>query len=110
MAVVMTRVTPLMLPPTIITAPTSDTARPKAVKPTVSTARRSCSNISSAAVKGPAPSERSWSPPSSSASCTSRRVNAVISGSTSTACAITIAPGVKSRPKDPSGPARDSSR
>ena len=36
MAVVMTRVKPSMLPPTTMTAPTSDTARPNAANTTVS--------------------------------------------------------------------------
>ena len=38
MAVVMTRVKPSMLPPTIITAPTSEIARPKQASSTVSSA------------------------------------------------------------------------
>ena len=50
--VVITRVKPSMLPPTIITAPTSAMARPKAAISTVSTAQRSCTSISSAQVSG----------------------------------------------------------
>ena len=47
MAVVITRVTPSMLPPTIITAPTSAIARPNAARTIVtSEKRRSCSNAS----------------------------------------------------------------
>ena len=62
MAVVMTRVNPSMLPPTIITAPTSDTARPKAVISTVSKAYRSSQAISRLRMPSPAPSELSCSP------------------------------------------------
>ena len=39
-----------------------------------------------------------------------RWTRAAMMGKTSTVCTITMAPGVKSRPKLPSGPARDSSR
>ena len=108
--VVITRVTPSMLPPTIITAPTSEIARPNAVSITVATAQRSCSSINSAQVKGRAPIERSWSPPSRKLSCTSWRESAAITGSTKIVCAITIALGVNKMPIAPSGPLRDSSR
>ncbi len=109
-AVVITRVTPTMLPPTIITVPTSEIARPNAVSMIVSRPKRSCTSISSALVSGPAPSERSWSPPSCIASTTSRRASAAINGMTSRVCATTIALGVNRMPKAPSGPERDSSR
>jgi len=52
------------LPPTIITAPTSDTARPNAGSKIVATAQRSCSSISAAQTSGLPPIERNWSPPS----------------------------------------------
>ena len=110
MVVVMTRVKPSMLPPTIITAPTSAMARPKAAISTVSTAQRSCTSISSAQVSGAAPIERNWSPPSRSESPTSWRVSAATIGSTRMVCAMTIALGVKRMPQEPSGPLRDSSR
>ena len=106
----MTRVKPSMLPPTIITAPTSATARPKAVSAIINTAKRSCSSISRADKNGPAPSERSWSPPLRRASITNRRESAAMSGTTNTVCAITMAVGVKSKPHSPSGPERDSNK
>ena len=109
-AVVITRVTPSMLPPTIITAPTSAIARPNAVSSIVTTAQRSCSSISSAPASGPAPIERSWSPPSRSASATTWRDSAATTGSTRIVCAMTIAVGVNRMPHAPSGPLRDSSR
>ena len=110
MAVVITRVTPSMLPPTIITAPTSATARPKAVSSTVTTPKRRCTSIRSALSHGPAPIERSWSPPSARPSSTRRRVSAAISGTTRMLCATTMAVGVKRMPRLPNGPDRLSSR
>ena len=110
MVVVMTRVTPSMLPPTIITAPTSAMARPKAAISTVITAQRPCTSISKAQVTGAAPIERSWSPPSRQASPTNWRVSAATIGSTSMVCAMTMAVGVNRMPHEPSGPLRDSSR
>ncbi len=57
MAVVITRVTPSMLPPTIITAPTSAIARPNAARTIVtSEKRRSCSSAA-AERHGVAPSD-----------------------------------------------------
>ncbi len=108
--VVMTRVTPSMLPPTIITAPTSETARPNAVSSTVTTDQRSCTSMSSARVSGPAPIEPSWSPPSRRLSATSWRESAAMIGRTRMVWATTIAAGVKRMPHEPSGPLRDSSR
>ena len=106
----MTRVTPSMLPPTIITAPTSAMARPNAVSRIVSTANRSCSSSTAPACSFVAPNECNWSPPSRSASSTSRRDSAAISGRTRMLCAMTIAVGVNRMPSGPSGPARDNSR
>ena len=45
-----------------------------------------------------------------SASSTAWRVSAVATGSTSTACASTMALNENSQPRNPSGPERDSSR
>ena len=99
-----------MLPPTIITAPTSDTARPNAVMTTVSNAYRSSHTSSRLRTSGPAPSERSCSPCARSASSTAWRVSAVTTGSTRMACASTIALNENSQPRKPSGPLRDSSK
>ena len=105
MAVVITRVTPSMLPPTIITAPTSAIARPKAASSTVSSAQRLVPASAARRCSGRAPSERSWSPPSRSASPTSWRVSAATIGSTRIVCAITIAVGVNRMPQRAERPA-----
>ena len=109
MAVVMTRVTPSMLPPTMMTAPTSAAARPKPASTTVTSEKR----VSQSSV----PPRPSASRPASAAARVfvpgvldhlarqrgdDRRHEIV--------CAITIAVGVNRRPSSPSGPARDSSR
>ncbi len=60
-AVVMVRVTPSMLPPTIITAPTSEAARPNPASTMVSSETRvSQSSVGTARVRD-TPSERSCS-------------------------------------------------
>src|SRR2546427_100749 len=59
MAVVITRVTPSMFPPTIITAPTSAAARPNPARIVVSNENRVSQSSVSAAPKPPAPRERS---------------------------------------------------
>src|SRR6266849_3100561 len=59
MVVVITRVTPSMFPPTIITAPTSAAARPNPARIVVSSENRVSQSSVSAALKRPAPSERS---------------------------------------------------
>ena len=77
-----------MLPPTIITAPTSAIARPNAASTMVtSEKRRSCSSAS-AETTGPAPSDWNCSAYSRHASATACRASAAISGKTSTAWAI----------------------
>ena len=106
----MTRVKPSMLPPTIITAPTSDTARPKAVMPTVSSANRSSHSSRAARCQRLAPSDCHCSPWARSASSMAWRVRAVTTGTTSTVCATTIAWKLNIQPRKPSGPERDSSR
>ena len=83
-------------------------ARPNAISSSVTTAQRSCSSISSARRSGRAPIERSWSPPSRSASTTTWRASAATTGTTRIVCAITIAGGVKRMPHEPSGPLRES--
>ena len=110
-AVVITRVTPSMLPPTIITAPTSAAARPKPASTTVSSEKRvSQSSVQTKSRAARAPSERSCSSYSRHASSITWRASAATIGVISTVCAMTIAVGVNSRPSAPSGPARDSSR
>ena len=110
MAVVMTRVNPSILPPTIITAPTSEIARPKAVISTISSASRASQASSSARIAVPAPQERSCSPCKTSASSTAWRDRAAATGNTSTAWASTMAWKLNSQPQAPSGPERDSSK
>jgi hypothetical protein len=99
-----------MLPPTIITAPTSETARPKAASSTVSTAMRSSHSSSRPLVHRPAPSERSCSPFCSQLDSTALARQRGHDRHHQHVCAITIRPGVNSRPQEPSGPERDSSR
>ena len=94
--------------PTIITAPTSEMARPKATSKTVRTPQRSCSNNSAARMPAPAPMEANCSPPSRSALSTKRRDKAAIKGTTKRLCAMTMAVGVNKIPHSPKGPARDS--
>ena len=82
LAVVITRVKPSMLPPTIMTAPTSDTARPKPVSTTVIKAYRSFQINRQARTKTPAPIDRNASPCSLSACEITCRVSAVTTGKT----------------------------
>ena len=96
--VVITRVTPSMLPPTIITAPTSAAARPKPASTTVSSEKRMSHRSVSAAVHLRAPSERSCSRYSRQASSTICRESAAMIGRIRIVCAITIAVGVKRMP------------
>ena len=109
-AVVMTRVTPSMFPPTMITAPTSAAARPKPASTIVTSEKRRSQSSVTAAPNRFSPSERSCSRYSSQASSTTCRESAATIGVIRIVCAITIAVGVNSSPNAPSGPARDSSR
>ena len=59
--VVMTRVTPSMLPPTMMTAPTSDAARPKPAITRVASVKRKSQSSVAAAPSLVSPSERSCS-------------------------------------------------
>ena len=99
-----------MLPPTIITAPTSDMARPMpASSATSSEWRQSWIRV---CMLWPRlkPITRNSGAYSRQASSTIGRVSAAISGTTSIIWAITIAPGENSRPRLPKGPERDSAR
>ena len=98
-AVVITRVTPSMLPPTIITAPTSEAARPKPASTIVTSEKRRSHSSVSAAPSRVSPSERSCSRYSSHASATTWRDSAAIVGVIRIVCAITIAVGVNRMPQ-----------
>ena len=108
--VVITRVTPSMLPPTIITAPTSAIARPNPASSTVASEKRVSHSSVSAALTVPAPSDVSCSRYSVHASATIWRDSAAMIGAIRIVCAMTIAAGVNRMPNAPSGPARDSRR
>ena len=91
-AVVITRVTPSMLPPTIITAPTSALARPRPASTAVRSEKRMSQSTVSAAARTPStPSERSCSSYSRQASSTAWRQSAAMIGRMRIVCAITIA-------------------
>ena len=110
MVVVMTRVTPSMLPPTMITAPTSAAARPNPASTIVTSEKRRSQSSVIAAPNLLSPSDRSWSRYSSHASSTTWRESAATIGVIRIVWATTIAVGVNSSPSAPSGPARDRSR
>ena len=106
----MTRVKPSMLPPTIITAPTSEMARPKAVTPIVNNAKRSSQASNKLRTHGPAPSDAHCSPCWRSTSSTTCRVSAATTGTTKMNWANTMALKLNIQPKKPKGPVRDSSK
>src|ERR1041385_2631671 len=110
MVVVITRVTPSMFPPTIITAPTSAAARPNPARIGVRSEKRVSQSRVSAAFIRPAPSDRSCSSYSSQASSIAWRESAAMIGRIRIVWATTIAEGVKRIPSAPSGPARESKR
>src|SRR5882762_387429 len=110
MVVVITRVTPSMFPPTIITAPTSAAARPNPARIVVSSENRVSQSSVRAAFTRPAPSERSCSSYSRQASSIAWRESAAMIGRIRIACATTIAEGVNRIPSAPNGPARESKR
>src|SRR5712671_3856010 len=109
-AVVIVRVKPSILPPTIITVPTSAAARPKPASMVVVRLKRASHNSVMTRPSGPirmAVSSSRYSAHRSSIVC---RVSAARIGVTRSAWAITMAFGVNSSPSAPSGPERDSSR
>src|SRR5882724_8270930 len=108
--VVITRVTWSMLPPTIITAPTSAEARPKPASTAVTRLKRPSHSSVQMAPPGVAPSDRSCSLYSTHRSSTTWRASAATIGAISTVWATIIASGVNSRPSTPNGPLRDSSK
>src|SRR5260221_2933349 len=109
-AVVMVRVKPSILPPTMMTAPTSAAARPKPASSVVTRLKRA--SQTSVATRPTAPpfvtaSSPRYTPHTSPCVC---RVSAAMIGATSTVCAMIIARGVKRSSQAPSGPERDSAR
>ena len=109
-AVVITRVTWLMLPPTMITAPTSAEARPKPARNAVARLKRPSQIKVGTARSGPTPSARSCSSYSWRRSSMVWRLSAAMIGVISTVWAMIMAAGEYSRPKPPMGPALDSIR
>ena len=110
-AVVMVRVWPAMLPPTISTAPTSALARPKpASMPVMRLKRPSQSSVGTARSRDE-PSERSCSAYSAQRSSMTLRVSDSTIGRISTNCASTIAGGREEQPeRAEAARERDSSR
>ena len=108
--VVITRVTPSMLPPTIMTAPTSAIARPNPASNTVASEKRVSHSSVNTARMVRAPSEISCSRYSPHASATICRDSAAMIGVMRMVCAMIIAVGVNRIPSAPNGPARDSSK
>lgn len=110
MAVVIVRVKPSMLPPTIITAPTSAAARPKPASSAVSRLKRASNNSVVMRPSEPTSIAYNSSRYSSQRSSIVWRVRAAIIGRIRRACAMIIAAGVNKIPRSPSGPERDSRR
>ncbi len=109
-AVVMVRVKPSILPPTIMTAPTSAAARPKPASSAVSRLKRASHNRVAMRPAGPTSIAVNSSRYSPQRSSTVWRVSAAMIGTISMVCAITMADGVNRMPNSPSGPDRDSNR
>jgi hypothetical protein len=108
--VVITRVYPAMLPPTMMTAPTSALARPKPARSAVVRLKRASQRSVGMARRMEEPSDFSCASYSSQRSSITCRVSETTIGSTSTAWATIIAAGVKSRLSSPSGPERERRR
>ncbi len=99
-----------MLPPTTITAPTSADARPKPASSTVSSRNRPSRSSVSVDRHAGERRERSCSAYSSHIPSSTCRASAATMGVMRTAWATTIAAGVKSSPRWPSGPERERRR
>ena len=114
-AVVKTRVRPSMLPPTSMTAPTSEMMPPNPAMMETITPMRASANTVNVVCQLVAPSERTcWRSPASMP-ITAAIVKPATSGNAMMDWAMTIAPGVNSvgttgEFRLPSGPLRDSSR
>lgn len=109
-AVVIVRVYPAMLPPTIKTAPTSEIVRPKPANTAVVTGRLAMARSIRIDRSRVAPSARRAPPYSCQGSSTARCANAVMIGAANIACAKTIALGVNSSASAPRGPERERAR
>jgi hypothetical protein len=107
MMVVIVRVKPRMLPPTMMIAPTSAMARPNAARKAVRSAPRpSLKSIRSFCVVD-VPSIRSMSPYCDHSGTVARCTSAMTIGVASTVCAMIMAAGVNRRAAKPSGPVRE---
>ena len=80
-------VSPWMLPPTRITAPTSAKAEPTAAMVAASTPTRASRRASAATAARDAPNARAWSSRPSGSDCTAEAVSAATIGNASTAWA-----------------------
>src|SRR6516165_7531706 len=109
-AVVMVRVKPSMLPPTMSTAPTSAAARPKPASSAVTRLKRASKISVATRPAGPRRIAVSSSRYSAHKSSIVWRVSAATMGATRIICATTMACGVNNSPHDPRGPERDSAR
>src|SRR5262249_45294251 len=109
-AVVMVRVKPSMLPPTMSTAPTSAAARPKPASKAATRLKRASKISAAPRPAGPIRIAVSSSRYSVHKSSMVWRVSAATMGATRIICAMTMACGVNNSPHDPSGPERDSAR
>jgi hypothetical protein len=109
-AVVIVRVCPAMLPPTIRTAPTSALARPKPARTPVRRLTRPSQRRVGTARSRLVPRLSSCSRYSAQMSSTTERVSETTIGRIRIVCATIIAVGVKRSARGPSGPDRDSMR
>src|SRR5262249_52048306 len=109
-AVVMVRVKPSMLPPTIITAPTSAAARPKPASAMVTSEKRASQSSTLTREEGPTAMAVNSSRYSARKSAITCRGNAAMIAEIRTCCALITARGVKRIPNLPSGQERDSSK
>ena len=107
MAVVRVRVSPAMLPPTMIAAPTSVRIRPKAVLKAAS--RPHLASLTNVQISWylEAPKDRAVGLIRASRPARADTPRATTMGKASTAWATIIAPGVNSIPRNPRGPWRD---
>ena len=108
-AVVSTRVSPWMFPPTICAAPTSLTTAPNPARPAASSGNRASASSAPVARVRVAPSARICSRKPGSTCWSAAAVSAATIGVAITAWAMTMAVGVYSSPSAPSGPLRHSS-
>jgi len=108
-AVVMTRVNPLILPPTMRAKPTSEMALPKAIITAAKTAYLASLNMMRAVCQPLAPRERAVSASALSTPLRAEIVKPSSIGVIRITCPITMTVGVKSKLSPPSGPALEKS-